>query len=76
MITLPPLFFYAVGTMLVVFGAARAIVLGRRRADRELTDDTPDRAKARRRHLIMGIVFIVMGAFLIASTAGILGAKH
>ena len=76
MITLPPLFFYAVGTMLVVFGAARAIVLGRRRPDREMTEDTPDRAKARRRHLVMGIVFVVMGAFLIASTAGILGGKR
>ena len=71
--TLPPLFFYAMGTMLIVFGAARAIVLGRRRADREMTEDTPDRAKARRRHLIMGIVFVVMGAFLIASTAGMIG---
>ena len=76
MITLPPLFFYAIGTMLVVFGAARAIILGRRRPDREMTEDTPDRAKARRRHLIMGVVFIVMGAFLIASTAGILGGKR
>ena len=73
--TLPPLFFYAMGTMLIVFGTARAIVLGRRRADREMTEDTPDRAKARRRHLIMGVIFVVMGAFLIASTAGILGGK-
>jgi len=64
------------GTMLIVFGTARAIVLGRRRADREMTEDTPDRAKARRRHLIMGVVFVVMGAFLIASTAGILGGKR
>jgi hypothetical protein len=75
-VTLPPLFFYAMGTMLIVFGTARAIVLGRRRADREMTEDTPDRSKARRRHLIMGIVFVVMGAFLIASTAGILGGKR
>ena len=43
--TLPPLFFYAMGTMLIVFGAARAIVLGRRHPDRELTEDTPDRAR-------------------------------
>ena len=76
MITLPPLFFYAMGTMLIVFGTARAIVLGRRRPDRELTEDTPDRAKARRRHRIMGVIFVVMGAFLIASTAGILGGKR
>ena len=73
MITLPPVFFYAIGTLLVVFGALRAAVLGRRRADRELTEDTPERVKARKRHKAMGIVWVLMGAFLIASTAGILG---
>jgi hypothetical protein len=75
-ITLPPVFFYAIGTLLVVFGALRSILLGRRRADRELTDDTPERARARKRHLIVGIIWVVMGAFLIASTAGILGLRH
>jgi len=75
-ITLPPIFFYAIGTLLVVFGALRSIVLGRRRADRELTEDTPARAKARKRHLAMGIVWVGMGIFLIASTAGILGLRH
>jgi hypothetical protein len=74
-ITLPPIFFYAIGTLLVVFGALRAVVLGRRRADREVTEDTPDRAKARRRHKIMGVVWLLMGGFLIASTAGILGRR-
>jgi hypothetical protein len=72
-ITLPPIFFYAIGTLLVVFGGLRAAVLGRRRAERELTEETPERAKARKRHLAMGIVWVLMGAFLIASTAGILG---
>ena len=74
MITLPPVFFYAIGTLLVVFGALRVAVLGRRRADREMTDDTPERAKVRRRHRIWGVIWVAMGAFLIASTAGILGA--
>jgi hypothetical protein len=74
-ISLPPIFFYAIGTLLVVFGALRLIVLGRRRADRELTEETPERAKARKRHLAMGIVWLLMGAFLIASTAGILGRR-
>ena len=37
--TLPPIFFYVIGTMLMVFGALRAVVLGRRRADREVTDE-------------------------------------
>jgi len=72
-ITLPPIFFYAIGTLLVVFGALRTIVLGRRRADREVVEETPERAKARKRHKAMGIVWLLMGAFLIASTAGILG---
>ena len=71
--TLPPIFFYVIGTLLMVFGVMRTVVLGRRRADREITDDTPERAKARRRHKLMGVVWMIMGAFLIASTAGILG---
>ncbi len=71
MVQLPPLFFYAVGTLLVVFGALRTVVLGRRRPERELTEDTPERAKARRRHMIMGIVWLLMGLFLIVSTTGI-----
>jgi Ca2+/H+ antiporter len=74
-ITLPPIFFYAIGTLLVVFGALRAVVLGRRRADRELTEETPERAKARKRHLAMGIVWLLMGLFLIFSTAGILSRR-
>ena len=43
--SLPPIFFYAIGTLLSVFGVARALTLGRRHADRELTDDTPERRK-------------------------------
>ena len=76
MITLPPIFFYAIGTLLVVFGGLRIAFLGRRRADRELTADTPDRAKARRRHTIWGIIWMAMGLFLIGSTAGVLGLRH
>ena len=75
MITLPRIFFYAIGTLLVVFGVLRTVVLGRRRPDRELTEDTPERAKARKRHKAMGIIWLLMGAFLIASTAGILGRR-
>jgi hypothetical protein len=75
-ITLPPIFFYAIGTLLVVFGGMRAIILGRRRADRELSEDTPERAKVRRRHALMGVVWVVMGGILIATGAGILGPKN
>ena len=74
--TLPPIFFYAIGTLLVVFGAMRTIVLGRRRADRELVEETPERAKARKRHFAMGIVWVLLGLFLLFSTAGILGFGH
>jgi hypothetical protein len=75
-ITLPPIFFYAIGTLLVVFGGMRAVMLGRRRADRELSEDTPERAKARRRHLVMGVVWVLMGGILIATGAGILGPRN
>jgi hypothetical protein len=72
-ITLPPLFFYAIGTILVVFGALRAAILGRRRGNRELTEDTPARAKERRRHLVMGIIFVLLGLMLLGTGAGVLG---
>ena len=67
--SLPPIFFYAIGTLLSVFGLARALTLGRRHADRELSEDTPERAKARRRHLVWGILWAVTGVFLVVSTA-------
>jgi hypothetical protein len=66
---LPPIFFYALGTLLIVFGTLRTVVLGRRRADREIVDDTPDHAKARKRHLKWGIIWVLLGLFLVVSTA-------
>jgi hypothetical protein len=72
-INLPPIFFYAIGTLFVVFGGLRAIFLGRRRRDRDIGEETPERAKMRRRHLVWGCVQVVAGAILIASTAGVLG---
>ena len=69
---LPPIFFYAIGSLFVVFGGLRAFFLGRRRADRDLGEETPERAKMRRRHLIWGCIQVVAGAILIASTAGVL----
>jgi hypothetical protein len=71
-IVIPPLFFYAIGTLLVLFGVLRALTLGRRRATSELVEDTPERLKARRRHLTFGIVWVLMGLFLIVSTAGVI----
>jgi hypothetical protein len=75
-IVIPPLFFYAIGAVLLVAGVVRAATLGRRRPERELVDDTPARAKARRRHLTFGIVWVAMGLFLLLSTAGLLRLRH
>ena len=71
--SLPPLFFYAIGTLLIVFGALRVVFLGRRRGNAELTDDTPQRAKLRRYHKIWGTIFVLAGGFLILLTAGVVG---
>ncbi|HXJ21235.1 MAG TPA: hypothetical protein VMT03_13465 [Polyangia bacterium] len=75
-VVIPPLFFYVVGALLVIFGALRAATLGRRRPSRELTEDTPQAAKARKRHFTFGLVWVAMGLFLIASTAGVLSFRH
>ena len=75
-IVIPPIFFYVMGAILVVAGVVRSATLGRRNPDRELVDDTPERAKARRRHLTFGVVWVVMGLFLIVSTAGLLRMRH
>ncbi|HEX4406072.1 MAG TPA: hypothetical protein VH560_14640 [Polyangia bacterium] len=73
--SIPPVFFYAIGAFLAVFGAARALVLGRRRPERELSEDTPARAKVRRNHLIFGIVHFVFGIALIVMTSGVLRTR-
>ncbi|MES1210637.1 MAG: hypothetical protein ABUS79_32265 [Pseudomonadota bacterium] len=75
-VVIPPLFFYVVGALLVIFGALRAVTLGRRNADKELSEDTPQQAKARKRHLTFGVVWILMGLFLIVSTADVLRFRH
>jgi hypothetical protein len=72
---LPPVFFYAIGAFLAVFGAARALVLGRRRAGREIAEETPERAKLRRNHLIFGTVHFVFGILLILLTSGVIRSR-
>jgi len=80
-LVIPPLFFYAVGAALVLAGAARTLTLGRRRPERDIQGDDPDSpaaakaAQARRRHLIFGIVWVLLGLFLILSTAGVLRSR-
>jgi hypothetical protein len=61
---------------LTIGGAVRVATLGRRDASREIADDTPERARARRRHRTFGFIWIAMGIFLIASTAGVLRMRH
>ena len=72
---LPPVFFYAIGTILVVFGALRAIFLGLRRPSRELSEDTPARAKLRRNHLLFGILHCLAGIVLILLTSGVIRSR-
>jgi hypothetical protein len=81
-LVIPPLFFYVVGAMLVIFGVARSLWLGVRRPAREIQADdeigaaaAATAAKARRRHLIFGIVWVLLGMFLILSTAGVLRGR-
>ena len=74
-VVIPPLVFYAVGIVLILGGVARAIMLGRRSPSREIADDYPAKARARRRHLAFGLVWVAMGLFLVASTAGILRSR-
>lgn len=75
-VVIPPLFFYVVGFLLTIGGAVRAATLGRRVESREISEDTPERARARKRHLTFGLVWIALGLFLIASTAGVLRMRH
>jgi hypothetical protein len=74
-VVIPPLLFYAIGLVLVLGGIARALFLGRRDTSREIADDDPARARTRRRHLTFGLVWVAMGLFLIASTAGVLRSR-
>ena len=75
-VVIPPLFFYVVGALLVIFGALRVVTLGRRKDSHEVTEDSAAAAKARKRHLTFGIVWVLMGLFLIVSTADVLRMRH
>jgi hypothetical protein len=80
-VNLPPFLFYAIGSMLIVFGALRIKYLGaprlRRRPadDSELSGDRADEPEERlergpeqRRHIRWGIIWILLGLFLVIST--------
>jgi hypothetical protein len=64
---------YALGTILLVFGALRAFYFGWRRRDREIAvDDSPEESAARtkmaRSHLRGGILWVALGLILVIST--------
>jgi len=81
-VNLPPFIFYAVGAMLIVFGALRIKYLGAPRARRRSTDDEAEaavdsvsdpeerleRRPEQRRHIRWGIIWILLGLFLVVST--------
>jgi hypothetical protein len=75
-INIPPAIPYAVGAALIFFGILRAKYLGAPRAPRpsdNLEEDTAAvRAEVRgpeqRRHLRMGVVWVLLGLFLVIST--------
>jgi hypothetical protein len=83
-VNLPPFIFYAVGAMLIIFGALRIKYLGaprsrRRSDDEESTVEVPgdgavepeerlQRWPEQRRHIRWGIIWILLGLFLVVST--------
>lgn len=75
-LVIPPIVFYLLGALFLIFGTLRAVVLGRRRPERELDAETPERARQRRRHMMFGIFWVLTGLFLIVSTAGVLSRHH
>ncbi len=73
-LNIPPIVSYLFGAILVVFGALRVKYLAAPRPQRE-DDDTdsstegpPVRGKVQRRHLRWGIIYVLLGLFLIVST--------
>jgi len=74
-LNISPVIPYVVGAMLVVFGALRAKYLATPKPSRlrddegqPAADPAPVRGKEETRHLRMGVVWILLGAFLLVST--------
>ena len=74
-LNIPPIIPYAVGAMLVIFGALRAKYLGAPRVPQVTENDAETstvapavRGKEQRRHLRMGVVWVLLGLFLVVST--------
>jgi hypothetical protein len=81
-VSIPPALLYAIGTVLVVFGGLRAWHLGWRKKPAPAApgeapespdlDEAPawdrDRGGGYKRHITFGMLWLVMGLFLIIST--------
>jgi uncharacterized membrane protein HdeD (DUF308 family) len=71
-VQVPPALLYVLGAILVLFGSLRAVHLGWQRRDRPVPTDDDEAAPARKQgpryHLGVGILWVVMGLFLIIST--------
>jgi predicted nucleic acid-binding Zn ribbon protein len=74
-LNIPPIIPYAIGAMLVIFGVLRAKYLGAPRSPRITEEDAetstnqpPVRGKEQRRHRRMGVVWVLLGLFLVVST--------
>jgi hypothetical protein len=72
---IPPIIPYFVGAMLVFFGILRVKYLAapriRQRSEDEqdaAVEEVPVRGKEQRRHLRMGVVWVLLGLFLLVST--------
>jgi hypothetical protein len=69
---LPPILFYALGAVLMTFGALRAYFLGikpRRDESSAEGEVDPARSAESKRHVTFGLIWIAMGIVLIVSTA-------
>jgi uncharacterized membrane protein HdeD (DUF308 family) len=60
---------YIVGAVLIVFGSLRALYLGWQRRSQQIDEEEGGpRKKGPRYHLMIGILWVVMGLFLVIST--------
>jgi hypothetical protein len=74
-LNIPPIVPYVFGAMLVVFGVLRVKYLGAPRPPRAAEDDpetstlaAPVRGPAQHRHLRWGVIYVLLGLFLVIST--------
>jgi uncharacterized membrane protein HdeD (DUF308 family) len=71
-VQLPAALTYGLGFILILFGALRAYTLGWQRREPEVTSDDPDapprRPSQAKRHIMFGVLWLIMGLFLVVST--------